>query len=490
MSASISIAGYPDTNRVPGDYFVIAPNGGIAQQQQRALIIACMIAGTGVVNIPQISGGVSDAQAKYGINSVAAQMVADFYAQDPDGELWVLPIANPTGAAGTGTITFTGPATASGNLYPYFAGQRVPVAVTLGDTATVIATNMAAALNALLAFPVDAAAAAGVLTLTANDKTIAGADIDIRFNYLGSVAGEVTPAGVGFTIVPITGGVVNPVLTTALGNLGTTTFDAILSQFADATSRAAILAVLQDQSGRWSWTSELFGHAFYASRGSLSVLQTLGQTVNDQHESILGIYDTPWPMYRCVADLGGAALAALVADPSLPLQTLSLNMLAPPVQSRFGISSMNSLLYDGISVISVNSFGQVSIGRIITTYQINAAGAPDTTYLNVERMFQIMWVIRDLRAFLQSNYARKKLVIDGSRISAGSNATTAQLIGVSVIARYQYYCIDLEICQDYASFASGLIAQNAGNGLVKLSLPFNFSNQLIVIASLALVTSS
>jgi phage tail sheath gpL-like len=101
-----------------------------------------------------------------------------------------------------------------------------------------------------------------------------------------------------------------------------------------------------------------------------------------------------------------------------------------------------------------------------------------------------MWVVRDLRAFLQSNYARKKLVADGSRISAGSNATTAQLIGAAVIARYQYYCSELEICQDYADFAANMISQNAGNGEVKLSLPFNFANQLICVASLVLVTAS
>jgi phage tail sheath gpL-like len=490
-AVSISIPGYPDTNRVPGDYFVVQPNGGISQQQQRALIIATMSsAGTGLPNIPVISAGIADSQTKYGVGSTAAQMVKDYLNQFPDGELWVLGITNPTGSAGSGTITIAGTATANGYIYPYIAGQRVAVPVASGASPTTVAAALTAAINALQAFPVTAAAAAGVVTITANDTTVAGADIDIRMNYLGTVAGEATCPGLTVTIVAVTGGVANPALTTALGNLGTTTFDAIVCEFSDPTSRAAILGVLQDQSGRWSWTSELYGHALYAVRGTLSTLETLGGTVNDQHETILGVFDTPWPMYRCVADLAGAAMSSLTSDPSLPLQTLPLNMPAPPVASRFSISAQNSLLYVGISVINVNDFGQVTIGRIITTYQINAAGAPDTTYLNIERMFQIMYVLRDMRAFLQSNYARKKLVADGSRISAGSNATTAQLIGAAVIGRYQYYCSTLEICQNLAAFTANSLSQNAGNGEVKLSLPFDFANQLNVIASLVLVTSS
>jgi phage tail sheath gpL-like len=336
---------------------------------------------------------------------------------------------------------------------------------------------------------VTAVAATGTLTLTAVDKTVAGADIDIRLNYGGTVAGESTPAGVGTTITAFTGGVTNPTITTALANLGTTTFDFIISAFSDSTSRASILAVLNDQSGRWSWSEELFGHAFYAARGNLSTLVTLGGTVNDQHSTILGVYDTPWPMYRVVADYAAASAASLRADPALPLQTLSLNMLAPPVGSRFTIGEMNSLLYDGISTYVVNDAAQVSIGRLITTYQTNAAGAPDNSYLDVETLFTLMFLIRDMRAFFQNTYQRKKLVADGSRIAAGSNATTAQLILASAIARYQTYCT-LGLAQNYATFAAKALAQNAGNGLVKLSLPFDLANQLRIIASLALFVKS
>jgi phage tail sheath gpL-like len=311
-------------------------------------------------------------------------------------------------------------------------------------------------------------AATGTVTLTAVDKTVAGSDIDIRLNYGGTVAGQATPAGVGATITAFTGGVANPSLTTALGNLGTKTFDWIISAFSDPTSRASILAVLQDQTGRWSWQQQIYG---------------------DQHETIMGVYDTPWPMYRVAADYAAASAVSLRSDPALPLQTLSLNMPAPPVQSRFDISAMNSLLYAGISTISVNDFGQVTIGRLITTYQVNAAGVPDDSYLDVETIFTLMFLMRDMRTFLASIYSRKKLVADGTLIPAGSNMVTSQLILQSAIARYQTYCTN-GLAQNYAIFAKTALAQNAGNGLVKLMLPWDLANQLRVIATLAFFTKS
>lgn len=489
MSASISIPGYPDSNRVPGVYFRPQPQGSVGQQNQRALIIAPMLTGTGAPNIPQISAGYADAQAKYGAASIAAQMVFDYLQQDSFGELWVLPIAQPTGSAGAGTIAFSGTATASGTLSLYVAGQLVSVPVSSGDTAATVATNVAAAVTALVGFPVTASATTSTVTLTAADKTVAGADIDLRLNYGGTAKGEATPAGITATITAFSGGVTNPSLATALGNLGNTTFDWIISAFNDAASVAAIAAVLQDQTGRWSWEEELFGHAFYAFRGNLSALVTEGQLYNDQHATIMGAYDTPWPMYRVVADYAAAAAVSLRSDPALPLQQLALNMPAPPTQSRFTLSEMNSLLYDGISTFVVNDAGQVTIGRLITTYRTNAAGAADDSYLDVETLFTLMYLIRDMRAFLQITYARKKLVADGSLIAAGSNAVTSQLILQSCLARYQTYCTN-GLAQNYATFAKNALAQNAGGGLVKLSLPFDLANQLRVIAVLALFTKS
>ena len=72
------------------------------------------------------------------------------------------------------------------------------------------------------------------------NKGAAGNDIDIRVNYLGARSGEMLPAGVGVTIVPMSGGVTNPSLPTGLSNLAELSFDFIVSAYTDSVSTTAI----------------------------------------------------------------------------------------------------------------------------------------------------------------------------------------------------------------------------------------------------------
>ena len=72
-----------------------------------------------------------------------------------------------------------------------------------------------------------------------------------------------------------------------------------------------------------------------------------------------------------------------------------------------------------------------------TTYQHNLAGAADDSYLDVETMYGLMYVARDLATYLLSRYARKKLVSDQTPILAGSNCVSAQMIKASTVSEYR-----------------------------------------------------
>ncbi len=430
----------PANLRLPGAYAELdASQANSAQANQRALIIGQITAsGIATPNVPVISGGTGDANTQGGASSMLALMTAAYRLNDSFGEVWYLPLADASGAtAATGSIAFTAPPTANGTISLYIAGQVVTIPVTAAQTATAIAAAVAAAINLLPAMPVTAAAATGTVTLTADNKGLCGNDIDIRFNYYGTAGGEATPAGLTYTVTPMTGGATNPTLTTALGNLGNMTFDFIATPYVDTTTLDALKQFLNDTTGRWSWLQQLYGGVFAANRGTFASQTTLGLTRNNQHESIMGFYDSPTPAWIWAAAITGASSVSLRADPGVPLQYLTIQgVLAPPVQSQFLPNQRETLLFDGISTFLVQQDGTVQIERLITTYQQSAAGVADSSYLNVETMYQLMLEIRTLNSMLLSKFARCKLADNGSRPPPNSGLVTPNTIRSEIIALY------------------------------------------------------
>jgi phage tail sheath gpL-like len=483
----------PSNLRVPLFYAEVDNSqANTATENQRALIIgqvtaAAIAAGT-VPNVPVMSQGVSDAALVGGVGSMLHLMTQAYRLNDTFGEVWYLPLADDAAAtAASGTITVSAAPSAAGTLYLYLAGVRVAQPVLSSQTTAQIAAALAATINGTSGLPVTASAAANVVTLTAINKGPAGNDIDLRLNYLGTRGAEVLPTSMGVTIAAMSGGAVAPAMATALGNLSSMTFDFIVSPYTDTTSLDALKSLLNDVSGRWAWSTQLYGHFFAAARGTLGALTTLGTARNDQHGSIMGFYDSPTPSWIWAAALAGAAAVSLRVDPATPLQTLALQgVLAPPLQSRFGLTDRNTLLYDGISTFSVGDDGTVYIENLITTYQKNAFGAADNSYLEVETMFTLAFVLRALKTVVTSKYARVKLAANGTRFAAGSNVVTPNVIRADLIA--QYRALETQgLVQNTDAFKAALIVeQNASNpNRVDVLYPPTLIGQLRVFALLA-----
>jgi phage tail sheath gpL-like len=463
--------------RVPGVYAELdSSQANTAQTPLRALIVGQITAGgLATPNVPLVSAGVQDARAQGGVGSMLAGMTAAYNQADPFGEVWYLPLADAEGAvAATGTITITGSPTAAGTISLYIAGNlsyygqpgAIAVPVTVGESASSIATAVAAAVNALTDLPVSASDAVGVVTITANNKGLAGNDIDLRVNYGGTQAGEATPAGITVAIAPMAGGATNPTLTTALANLGDMPFDFIATPYTDATSIAALTAFLNNLTGRWSWESQLYGGVYMAVRGGFSSLVTFGATMNDAHTANMGFFDSPSPNWAWAACIAGVVAVSVRADPSQPIAGLAgallPGILPPPAQSQFNTSLRNTLLFDGVSTYKVIA-GQVFIENLITTYQTNSNGQPDNSYLQVETLNELAFLLRDLVAFLVANFGRAKLAANGTRAAPGTGVVTPSTISAAIVAHYGQLEAQGE-AQNTAGFAAGLIVQiNAQN---------------------------
>lgn len=488
----ISFPNIPQNLRVPLFYADIDPSkANTGQQTQRALIIGQILAGgTGTPNVPQICQGVTDAKLVGGQGSMLALMTAAYRKRDPFGEVWYLPLADDGAAvAASGSINFTSQATATGVLSLYIAQQRVSLPVTAAMTTAQIATALVAQLGTFPDLPVTAAVdgvTPSKVDFTAKNKGLAGNDIDIRLNYGGASNGEATPTGLGVTMVPMSGGLVNPTLTTALANLSDQEFDFIAMPYIDATSLDAMKSFLSTQTGRWSWSSQLYGGAYAAYRGTLGSLTTFGVTRNDEHMSITGFNDSPSPNWIWAADITAAVAVSARADPAQPLQTVTLATVAPPPrQSRFALTDRNTLLYDGISTFSVADDGTISIENLITTYQKNSFGVADNSYLEVETMNTLTYILRRLKSVVTTKYARKKLAADGTRVVPGTNVITPSMIRADLVAEYQSMEED-GFVQGSKVFAQGLIVQqNSQNpNRVDVVYPAILIDQLRVLALL------
>jgi phage tail sheath gpL-like len=324
------------------------------------------------------------------------------------------------------------------------------------------------------------------VTLTAKHKGETGNDIDVRVNFLGALGGEATPAGVGVTIVAMASGATNPVLTTALSNLGDEVFDFIIMPYTDSASLNSIGAHLNDTTGAWSWAKQLYGGAFSARRGSVANLQTFGAARNDQHVTVLGYNGSPTPVWEVAAMYGAQAAKSLTIDPARPLQTLPLlGMLPPPLPSRFTISEKQTLLFNGVATCYVES-GTVRIERAATTYRQNTFGQADPSYLDVETLFTLATVLRRLKYAITQKFPRHKLANDGTRFGAGQAIVTPRIIKAEVLSQYAEL-ETLGLVENREAFAANLIVERdpTDPNRVNVLYPPDLVNQLRIFAVLA-----
>lgn len=487
---TIPFAHIPSNLRVPLFYAEVSNSqANTAELTYRALIIGQKTsAGSATAGTPLQVSSVSQAISLFGVGSMLHLMVEAYRAADSFGELWVLPLSDAGGTvAATGTVTFTSVATANGTLNLYVAGVNVPVAISSASSNAQNATALAAAINANTNLPVTAAAVSAAVTLTAKNGGLNGNDIDMRLNYYGQQNGETLPTGLALTLsgAQLASGATNPSLTTPLSTLATQKYDFIISPYTDSTNFTALSAYLNDISGTWSWAEQLYGHAFYAYRGTVGALTTFGTGLNDQHSTVLGFYDSPTPAWVIAADLAATSAVSLRNDPARPLQTLPLStMLPPPLASRFALTDRNTLLFDGIATFNV-VVGTCILENIITTYQKNAFSQPDNSYLEIETMYTLAFILQTLAAVITSRYARVKLAADGTKFAAGSAIVTPAIIRSDLIAEYR----QLEyngLVQKSDEFAAGLIVeQNASNpNRVDVLYPAILINQLRIFALL------
>lgn len=454
----------------------------------QSLLIGQMLdSGTAEAGIPVTVSTAAMAKKLFGRGSMLARMVDAYRTVDSFGQLVCIPLADGQAAgAAAGKVEVTGTALEAGTISFYIGGERLQVAVKEGDTGAQVAIALSDAISLGKDLPVTAGAADGVCTISARTKGTIGNGIQLAVNLRGLINGEQTPSGIGVTITPMSGGTVDPDVSKAIEAMGDEQYDFIGCPYADAAVLDAFQTEMNDTSGRWSPFRQIYGHAYTAKRGTLEELKAFGATRNDQHMTIVGVEPAmPTAAEELLAAYVARTAVFISADPARPTQTGVLTgVMASPTQNRFILTERQTLLENGIATLTTVS-GSVQVERAITTYQRNAMGDADASYLDSETLHTSAYVLRRLKSIITSKYARHKLASDGTRYGAGQAIVTPSVIRGELVAEYAR----LEtagICENRELFKKYLIVErNADNpNRLDVLFPPDYVNQLRVFALL------
>ena len=485
MSGTVAFNQTPTNLRVPLVYFEVNAGYTPSASPSRLLLIGQQMASaTALANEPILVTGGED--ALFGRGSMLGRMYKVARLIAPFQEIWCAPLADATGAtAATATIVCTGfPVANAGTLAIYIGGVRVAVNVTV----TMTNANVASAIVAAMASSVTPLEATGVLTtgntssvtLTANAKGTVYNALRLETRLL---ADDSTLADTNLTITSFAGGAGDPDMSLMLANLGSEEFDFIGGPYSDNNSLGEIEAFL---TGRWGPIEALYGTYITFAAGTAGALQTLGSARNSPNSTVYGATNFSSSVPALAAACAATHADHLQGAPELsrPLQGLPLTTLLGPklTSDLLSIQARNTLLYSGISTLTVDKTGVVSIDRAITTYQTNALGSPDGSFLSINTRAQLVFGLRYIKQYVTSIWGRAALV--DSNPGGIQNFATAGDLRDSMVHAYSALC-DLGVFDDLATFQSLLIVErNATDpNRVDSFLPLDAVNQLNVFAA-------
>jgi len=429
----LSFNSIPIGIRTPGEYVEfsnVRAQKSLAPWSLRIMILGQKLAaGSQATAVPVRIFNPTDGVALFGRGSMLDRQIRAALACNPTTETWAMAAAeNGAGTAATYTHTVTAAPTAAGTLAFYVAGTQVQVAIAGGMTTAQVATALGAAINANADLPVTAGVAGSVVTSTVRWKGLTGNDVDFRLNYASS---DVMPAGLAITLAAGVAGAGNPDATAAIAALGDKQWHVIMFPWTDGTNLGLITTELANRRGP---LEQIEGVAYASAKGSQGALATLGQGQNSPDLSISEAVGPATSWERAARDAATIAYYGGI-DPARPFQTLALAGDARANSTeRFTRAQRDALLNDGISTHTVDSGGNVLLERPITTYQLNAQGFPDTSYLDVNTMMTLGYLRFTLRARFAQKFPRHKLADDGIAIAPGQAIVTPSTLTAELVS--------------------------------------------------------
>lgn len=309
--------------------------------------------------------------------------------------------------AATATITIGGSWNAAGSLALRLSGRRIDVTVGASDSASDVATAIAAAINARPRLPFTAVAASEVVTITTKNKS-PRANAHALFRDLTQAPAGLTATLAGGT--SLTGGGVrfkdgagNDDPTDLLSAIYASEFSRIAIACGDDTLDAVQLAKWKTQLNQQAGPTEgKLQHAVTASTGTPVKATTLTKTtLNDARFGHLFLENCESHPSEIAAVFAAIRAAKEQTDPDAAYDDEVLPGIAPQAERADwpGRPLMESLLGEGVTPLYTAEDGTVRVARAITTRCLNGS-VPDYRVLDtseavvpdhVRRTLELVW---------------------------------------------------------------------------------------------------
>jgi len=322
----------------------------------------------------------------FGEGSILTEALRVVLCQAPTVKVEALPIADAADAvAAQYTVTITGPATSDGRFTMFFGndGYDVDFRVTAGMTATQIAAALAAAIGDN--FPYSAAAALGVVTLTAKNKGTIGNYLNPIYNWSGRR--NYAPEGVTVAVARSVDGTGAGTVPNLIDITGECCYDVVVYLGDDDAGQQVLKDYLTDA---WSCDKpQCFGQGYVFNAGTLGEVLAFGDNSAELCRLAYAedSFDFPW---LTVAAYAAASAAIALTNPEQSIQGSELGLLscirlpqscASPwtYDERLQLQDQGFVTY-GPSGFGLGALTNPQIYNDVTNYLYDDLGRANATY--------------------------------------------------------------------------------------------------------------
>lgn len=453
------------SNKVPGVYMRVSL--GVGQRSSgdatRYVVIfanknSTGTAGTGAVETEIDIFSEDDARTYGGNGSEAYWMCREAIRANPTVAIKLILITESAGTAATGTLVFTGPATAAGTVEVSVMGMTIQVAYASGDANTAVATAVNAAIVAQTDWPVTSTVAVATVTVAARHKGPRGNHLALRGRIIDGAGVTVTGPALGY----LTAGATSDTPQNCLDIELAVQRHYLVAPYSDATNLAMFKTHLdaEDEPANDHRKQCVFG-----SLDTVANTTTVATGLNlarMQCAWMEGSDNTPAMMAAALASYRSGKEST---DPAYNYNGDVLAPLLPHfrIADRPLNTELVSALNNGITPLASTNSGEVYIVRSVTCRSQDASAHADYRVLDTSKVTVPDFIAEDIQLAMEDRFAHFKASNDPAEgESPPPNVATPSMVRDLIFER-------LNSAEDAGMLALGSVLTNEAATVVNLN---------------------